>query len=88
MKKQKRTLPADNGITVSCRMYTKEKAAVPVLNDILLILLSMLTAVSAVMTFATILNLSVQPEIIIPATMGFCLLFGLLNKLIKIYSFL
>lgn len=88
MKKQKRTLPADNGISVSCRMCTKEKVSLPVLNDILLVLLSMLTAVSAVMTFATVLDFSISPEIIIPATMGFCLVFGIVFKLVKKFKFL
>ena len=88
MKKQNKMLSADNGISVSCRMCTKERVSLPILNDILLILLSMLTAVSAVMVFATVLNLRINADVVIPATMGFCAFYGILYKLIKKYKFL
>ena len=57
MKKNK--LAVDNGISLECHPVKREKIKLPWLNNIILVLLSILTAISAVMTFATVLQLKI-----------------------------
>lgn len=83
MKKHNKKLLADNGVTVSCKVFSNEKVYMPLLNDILLILLSILTAISSVMTMSTILKLKISSVPVILFTALFCILYGIAFKLVK-----
>ena len=81
MKKNK--LSVDNGISLQCHPVKREQVKLPILNSIILILLSAITTVSAVMTFSTILQLKIQSTVVIGATVGFCAFFGIVYSLLK-----
>lgn len=81
MKKNK--LSVDNGVSLQCHPVKRERIKIPILNSIILILLSAMTTVSAVMTFSTILQLKIQSTVVIGATVGFCAFFGIVYSLLK-----
>lgn len=86
MKRNK--LSVDNGISLQCHPVERERIKLPWLSSIFLVLLSVMTTVSAVMTFSTILQLKIQPTVVISATVGFCALFGLVYSLFKRFRYI
>ena len=83
MKKRNKKLTVDNGISVSYRVNSNERVKIPFLNDIMLILLTFIAMVGSIMTFATILQLEVMDNVVIPWLAGMSVAFGLLYKFIK-----
>ncbi|MBQ8869459.1 MAG: transglutaminase domain-containing protein [Oscillospiraceae bacterium] len=83
MKKRNKKLTVDNGISVSYRVNSNERVKIPFLNDIMLILLTFIAMVGSIMTFATILQLEVMDNVVIPWLAVFSAVFGVLYKLIK-----
>ena len=83
MMKNKRDLSANNGVSLSYRVDVNERIKVPFFNEIVLTLLVMLASVGAVMTFATILDFTVTPGIVIPFIAAFSVVYTILYKLVK-----
>lgn len=81
--KNKRDLSANNGVSLSYRVDVNERIKVPFFNEIVLTLLVMLASVGAVMTFATILDFTVTPGIVIPFIAAFSVVYTILYKLVK-----
>ncbi len=83
MKKRNKKLTVDNGITVSCSVNSNERVKIPYLNDIMLALLSFIASVGAIMTFATILELEIMAEVVIPALAVISAAYGVLFKFVQ-----
>ena len=81
MKKNK--LAVDNGISLQCRHVNEQQIKLPILSGIILTLLSIIATVSAVMTMVTMLQLKIQPTVVIYATVGFCMLFSVIYRFVK-----
>ncbi len=81
--KNKRDLSASNGVSISYRMDVNERIKLPFFNEILLTLLAIMASVGAIMTFATILDFTVTPGIIISFVAVFSIAYTVLYKLIK-----
>ncbi len=81
--KNKQTLSAGNGVSVSYKVNVNERIKIPFFNEIALTLLVTMTCVGAIMTFVTILNFSVIPGVVIAAIAAFSVVYTILYKLIK-----
>ncbi len=81
--RNKRDVSANNGVSVSYRVDVNERIKLPFFNEVLLTLLAMLASVGAIMTFATILNFTVTPGIVIPFIAVFSVAYTVLYKLVK-----
>ncbi len=81
--RNKRNLSANNGVSVSYRADVNERVRVPFFNEMVLTLLTMLASVGAIMTFATILDFTVTPGIIISFIAVFSVAYTVLYKLVK-----
>ncbi|MBQ7038682.1 MAG: hypothetical protein IJN61_06215 [Clostridia bacterium] len=81
--KNKRNLSANNGVSLSYRVDVNERIKIPFFNEILLTLLAIMASVGAIMTFATILDFTVTPSIVIAFIAAFSVAYTVLYKLIK-----
>lgn len=88
MKIKERKSMVDNGISVSYSALGNERVRYLLLNDIMLMLLTAISAVGAIMTFATILQLNIVAELVIPLTVLFSAVFGYIYKVVKKHSYL
>ena len=88
MKRKERTSRVDNGITISYSKLGNEGIKYPFLNDIMLIFLTIISAVGAIMTFVTILKLNIIPELVVPLIVLFSAVFGFVFRVVKKYRFL
>ncbi len=77
-----KTQTVDNGISLICRPVKRARINAPIVNGLILAVLSMITAISAVMTFATVLQLKIIPAVVIVATAGFCALFSVVYYIV------
>ncbi len=81
--RKKRALSANNGVLLSYRVDVNERIKFPFFNEILLTLLAIMASVGAIMTFATILNFTITPSVVISFIAAFSVVYTVLYKLIK-----
>ncbi len=83
--KNKRDLSANNGVSLSYRVDVNERIKLPFFNEIMLTLLAIMASVGAIMTFATILDFTVTPSVIIAFVAAFSVAYTVLYRLVKKY---